>query len=124
MLSETVKNVITHLKVIYINRIMKKGECAMKGVVTGVRPVHFPDEKTGEFVDGKRIFVMHEDVDCFGKVFSVVWVGSGTPLEKKLAGYLTDPNKIVDCEVEFSFKQGSKKVSQFDVIGKPENKAG
>lgn len=96
----------------------------MRGVVTGVRVVKFPDEKTGELVDGKRVFVMHEDVDCFGKCFSVVWVGSGTPLEQKLADYLSDPNKLVDCEVEFSFKQGSKKVSQFDVIGKPDKKAG
>ncbi len=96
----------------------------MIGVVTGVRVVKVPDEKTGELVDGKRLFVMHEDVDCFGKCFSVVWVGSGTPLERKLSGYLSDPNNIVDCEVEFSFKQGSKKVAQFDVIGKPEKKTG
>ena len=96
----------------------------MKGNIIGIKLVDFTNEETGERIQGTRLFVVADDLDCFGKSCSPVWVGSGTPLESKLASYLKDPENFVGYDVEFSFKQGSKKVSQFDVIGKPEKKAG
>ncbi len=96
----------------------------MKGTIIGIKLVDFTNPDTGEVIQGTRLFVIADDLECFGKSCSPVWVGSGSPLEKKLASYLKDPESFIGYDVEFSFKQGSKKVSQFDVIGKPEKKSG
>ncbi len=95
----------------------------MKGTVIGIKLVDFTNEDTGELIQGTRLFVIAEDLDCFGKSCSPVWVGAGTPLEKKLAEYLKNPESFLGYDVEFSFKQGSKKVAQFDVIGKSDKKS-
>lgn len=91
----------------------------MKGNVIGIKPVDFTNDKK-EKIQGTKIFVIADDIDCYGKSCSAIWVGSGTPLEKKLAYYLEQPDEFIGSDVEFSFKQNSSKVSQFDVIGKPE----
>ena len=95
----------------------------MKGNVIGIKPVDFTN-KENEKIQGTKIFVIADDIDCYGKSCSAIWVGSGTPLEKKLEKYLNDLDSFIGSEVEFSFKQNSSKVSQFDVIGKPDKKAG
>ena len=65
-----------------------------------------------------------DDMDCFGKSCEQIWVGVGTPLEKKLSKYLDDPEKLLGLDVDFSFKSNSKKVAQFEVIEKAAKKAG
>lgn len=90
----------------------------MIGNVIGVKPVEFTNRSTGEVIQGTRLYVIHDDMDCFGKSCSEIWVGSETPLEKKLSSYLDDPDKLIGIDVDFSFKPNSKKVAQFDVIDK------
>ncbi|MCM1328055.1 MAG: hypothetical protein NC253_01315 [Ruminococcus sp.] len=94
----------------------------MKGNIIGVKPVSF--KKDGETIEGNKLYVIAEDVDCFGKSCSEIWVGAGTPLNKKLEPYFNDLDKLLDVEVEFSFKQNSSKVSQFEILDKPTKKAG
>lgn len=88
----------------------------MIGTVIGVKPVDFTNRDTGEVIQGTKLFVIAEDMDCFGKSCSDIWVGSRTPLENKLANYLADPEKLIGLDVDFSFKPNSKKVAQFDII--------
>lgn len=88
----------------------------MIGTVIGVKPVDFTNRETGEVIQGTKLFVIAEDMDCFGKSCSDIWVGSGTPLEKKLANYLADPEKLIGLDVDFSYKPNSKKVAQFDIV--------
>ncbi len=88
----------------------------MVGTIIGVKPVDFTNRETGELIRGNRLYVVAEDIDCFGKSCSDVWVGSDTPLEKKLSAYLSDPEKLLGLNVEFSYKANSKKVAQFDII--------
>lgn len=95
----------------------------MIGNVIGIKPVDFTN-KENEKIQGTKIFVIADDIDCYGKSCSAVWVGSGTPLAKKLEKYFNDLDSFIGAEVEFSFKQNSSKVSQFDVIDKPDKKAG
>lgn len=96
----------------------------MKGNVIGIKPVDFTNTD-GNKIQGTKIFVIADDIDCYGKSCSSIWVGSGTPLEKKLEKYLNDLDSFIGADVEFSFKQNSSKVSQFEVIDrKPEKKAG
>lgn len=90
----------------------------MVGTIIGVKPVDFTVRDTGEVIQGNRLYVIAEDIDCFGKSCSDIWVGSGTPLEKKLKNELSDPEKLLGMEVEFSFKANSKKVAQFDILEK------
>lgn len=90
----------------------------MIGNVIGVKPVNFTKRETGEVIQGTRLYVIADDMDCFGKSCSEIWVGSGTPLENKLSDYLNDPDKFIGMDVDFSFKPNSKKVAQFDVIEK------
>ena len=90
----------------------------MIGNLIGVKPVNFTNRETGEVIQGTRLYVIADDMDCFGKSCSEIWVGSGTPLEKKLLDYINDPDKFIGMDVDFSFKPNSKKVAQFDVIEK------
>lgn len=96
----------------------------MIGNVIGVKPVNFTNKETGEVIEGSRLYVIADDMDCFGKSCEQIWVGSGTPLEKKLSAYLDDPEKLLGLDVDFSFKSNSKKVAQFEIIEKPAKKAG
>lgn len=88
----------------------------MLGTIIGIKPVNFTVEKTGEVIQGTRLCVIADDIDYFGKSCSEVWIGSGTPLEKKLGDLLKQPEKLLNVNVEFSFKANSKKVAQFDIV--------
>ena len=39
----------------------------MIGNVIGVKPVKFTNKETGEVIEGTRLYVIADDMDCFGK---------------------------------------------------------
>lgn len=88
----------------------------MKGEIVGVKCVSFTNKTTGEVIQGTRLYIIANDIECFGKSCSEVWVGGGTPLENHLANYLRFPEKMVGLECDFSFKPNSRSVQQFDII--------
>lgn len=88
----------------------------MIGTIIGVKPVDFTVRDTGEVIRGNRLFVVAEDLDCFGKSCNDIWIGSGTPIERKISNYLDDPEKLVGIDVDFSFRSNSKKVAQFELM--------
>ena len=96
----------------------------MIGIGIGVKPLKFTNKETGEVIEGTRLYVIADDMDFFGKSCEQIWVGSGTPLEKKLSSYLDDPEKLLGMDVDFSFISNSKKVAQFEIIEKTAKKAG
>lgn len=91
----------------------------MIGTVIGIKPVKFTD-KDDKVIEGNKLYVISEDLDVFGKSCSEIWIGSGTPLEKKLLPYLQDLDKLLDAEVQFSFKPKSSRVAEFEILDKPE----
>jgi len=90
----------------------------MIGTIIGVKPVDFTVKDTGEVIRGNRLYVVAEDLDCFGKSCNEIWISSGAPIERKIANYLDDLDGLIGLDVDFSFKANSKKVAQFDIISK------
>ncbi len=94
----------------------------MIGNVIGVKPVKFTNKETGEVIEGTRLYVIADDMDCFGKSCEQIWVGVGTPLEKKLLNISTIPKNFLVWTLISASKATQRRLRSLKSSKKPQRK--